>query len=125
MARKRRTTEPTLPAVTSERAARLSRLLTLLGQGGQTRAALMRRLKLDVRGFYRDLQLLRAAGIEVRLAEGTYKLTGTAEAALQRLPFPDPRLTVQEAVQLSKGRSAAHQKLKDSLDHILPEQAQK
>ena len=51
-------------SLTSLRAARLYRLLTLLGTGPQTRGFLLRRLKLDVRGFYRDLEetALRAAG---------------------------------------------------------------
>src|SRR5262245_27003202 len=65
---------PALKAVTDERARRLARLLQLLGAGPQTRAALTRHLRLDVRGFYRDLELLRAAGIAVTLENRRYVL---------------------------------------------------
>src|SRR5207253_231940 len=51
--------------LTPQRAARLYKLLILLGEGPQTRQFLLRRLKLDIRGFYRDLESLRALGIEV------------------------------------------------------------
>src|SRR5207247_731071 len=54
-------------AVTAERAARLVRLLQLLGTGPQTRVALARRLRLDIRSFYRDLELLRGTGIPLVL----------------------------------------------------------
>jgi len=118
MAKRSRT--PTPKAVTADRAARLCRLLRLLGTGGQTRAALLQRLRLDLRGFYRDLGDLRKFGIVVELHEGRYTLKGKAESALNRLPFPDPHLTLAEAVQLSKGRSAAHRKVKALLNKVLP-----
>jgi hypothetical protein len=107
-------------AVTADRAKRLCRLLRLLGPGGQTRAALLRRLRLDVRGFYRDLKLLRDVGVLVELHDNRYVLQGSADAAVSKVPFPDPGLTVGEAVQLSKGRTNAHRKLKGMLDDILP-----
>src|SRR5262245_6225528 len=99
-------------AVTSERAARLCRLLRLLDKGPQTRAALMKRLKLDVRGFYRDLESLRNAGIDVVLEKHRYRLGDDAEEAIARLPFPDPHLTLGEALQLAKGRTKSHRKIK-------------
>jgi hypothetical protein len=120
MARKR--TSPTAPqskTVTADRAARLYRLLKLLGTGSQSRQTIIRRLRLDVRGFYRDLELLRAAEIDVALVDGRYRLSGRASDAIARLPFPDPRLTLGEATQLSKGRSAAHRKLKAQLAEIV------
>jgi hypothetical protein len=80
---------------------------------------LKRRLSLDLRGFYRDLELLRAAGINLSLIEGHYMLQGSLHTVIARLPFPDPRLTLSEAVQLAKGRSAAHRKLKKQLMQIL------
>src|SRR5947208_561230 len=54
--------------ITPERAARLFQLLSLLGRGVQTRAGLIRTLRLTVRGFYRDLEVLRGVGIDVSLA---------------------------------------------------------
>jgi hypothetical protein len=120
MAKKRSTRpSPASRTVTAERAARLCRLLKLLATGPQTRSALTRRLRLDVRGFYRDLELLREAGIELTLARHRYALEGKADDAIARLPFPDPRLTLGEAQQLAKGRTLAHRKLKGQIDEII------
>lgn len=105
--------------VTPERAARLYRLLQLLGRGPQTRETLTRRLRLDVRGFYRDLELLRSSGINVPLRAHRYSLDDPLEEALASLPFPDPRLTLGEATQLARGRSAAHRKLKGQIERIV------
>ena len=119
MARKRPTrSSATAKAVTAERAARLYRLLQLLGTP-QTRESLTRRLRLDVRGFYRDLELLRASGIELPLLDGRYRLQVDVENAIARLPFPDPRLTLGEARQLAKGRTPAHRKLKEQIVAII------
>ncbi|AMV24261.1 hypothetical protein VT84_07685 [Gemmata sp. SH-PL17] len=107
-------------SLTSLRAARLYRLLTLLRSGPQTRAALLRRLKLDVRGFYRDLESLRALGIEVNVGDDTkYTLVGEVDDALAKLPFPDPGLNVRDALQLSIGNSSAHRKLKQRVNSFL------
>lgn len=121
MAKRRRpaTPEP-LPAVTLDRAARLCRLIHLLGGDSQPRSALLLKLRQDVRGFYRDLEFLRSVGIDVALKEGRYALRGSVADALGRLMLPDPHLTIGEAVQLSKGRTAAHRKLKDLLGQVLP-----
>ena len=121
MAKKRSPrTSPALRAVTPERAHRLCRLLQRLDAGPQTRATLTRQLRLDVRGFYRDLELLRSAGIAVTLREGRYTLDEDVAAAIARLPFPDPHLTLGEAQQLGKGRTAAHRKLQEQIQEILP-----
>ena len=111
------------PAVslTSLRAARLYRLLTLLGTAPQTRGFLLRRLKLDVRGFYRDLEALRTLGIEVAAGsdDARYALSGELDDALARLPFPDPGLNVRDALQLANGSTAAHRKLKQRVNSFL------
>jgi hypothetical protein len=106
-------------AVTAQRAARLYKLLRLLGQGPQTRASLMRRLKLDVRGFYRDLEVLRAAEITVVLHKRRYCLEDDLDDAIVRLPFPDPHLVLGEAMQLAKGRTKSHRKLKQIIASIV------
>lgn len=113
----KRPTSPTR-AVTTERAARLYRLLELLDGGPKTRSMLMRRLKLDVRGFYRDLGLLRACGIELQLERHRYSLQEKCAKAAARLPFPDPLLSLGEAKQLARGRTLAHRKLKEQLGNI-------
>ena len=89
--------------MTAERFGRLVLLLRLLSEKPHTREALTRRLKMDVRGFYRDLGLVRGAGIGVELAGGRYHLSGDLETALGLLPFPDPHLTLAEATTLAKG----------------------
>ena len=111
--------ELTLKAVTAQRAPYLYRLLRLLGKGPQLREVLTKRLRRDVRSFYRDLSVLRSAGIIVVLAEGRYRLQGDVDEAVARLPFPDPRLTLGEATLLAKGRSRAHRKLKEQIDQIV------
>jgi hypothetical protein len=106
-------------AVTVERASRLYRLLHLLAAGAPNRATLMRRLKLDVRGFYRDLELLRASGIVVTAEARRYRLHTPLDEAQARLPCPDPRLTIGEAVLLARGRTASHKKLRLHLTGII------
>jgi predicted DNA-binding transcriptional regulator YafY len=120
MAQKRKESVGAAPrAVTAERAARLFRLLQFLRRGPQTREALTRHLGRDVRSFYRDLELLRAGGIDLPLRNGSYYLDEAVDAATGRLPFPDPVLTLGEAQQLAKGRSPAARKLKKQIDRIV------
>jgi predicted DNA-binding transcriptional regulator YafY len=104
--------------VTLERFRRLYRLLGLLSGGAETRSSLLRRLHLDVRGFYRDLETLRAAGVPIAVTQGRYSLAESADAARDRLPFPDPHLTVSEVRQLAKGRGASHRKLRGQLGEL-------
>lgn len=108
-------------AVTSERAARLARLVQLLAHGPQTRDGLMRRLRLDVRSFYRDLEVLRNCGIHLPLHNGSYVLKQKLNLAIGRLPFPDPLLNLAEAMQLAKGSTPAHRKLQRLISRIRPD----
>src|SRR5262249_12676199 len=108
MASKSPTQRAATSPVTSERAARLYRLLRLLGRKPQPGEALAQALELGVRGFYRDLEALRAVGIEIQLHESRYTLVGKLADAVARLPFPDPGLTLGEATILARGRSKAH-----------------
>ena len=110
---------PETQAVTADRAARLYKLIRLLASGPKKRDALTKSLKLDVRGFYRDLDLLHRAGISITLAQQRYSLDGDRDAAVSRLPFPDPRLTLGEARQLAKGKTRAHLKLQEQLRRIV------
>lgn len=114
----RKTVDASTVTLTTQRAARLYRLLALLGSGPQTRNFLLRRLRLDVRGFYRDLETLELLGIEVLTTgdDPRYALTGGLDDALERLPFPDPGLTFRDALQLSNGSTAAHRKLKQRVN---------
>lgn len=123
MAKKRKTpAKASSPAVsvTSERFVRLYRMVKLLGDTPQTRDALARRLRLDVRGFYRDLDLLRSSGVTITLISGRYTLEQDAENALALLPFPDPRLTLGDARTLAKGRGVAQRRLAETVARIIP-----
>jgi len=106
--------------LTAPRAARLYRLLTVLGDGSQTRRVLLLRMKVDVRGFYRDLELLRELRLDISLGpDNRYALPVSLDEALGRLPFPDPGLSVRDVLQLCNGNTSAHRKLKQSVATVL------
>jgi hypothetical protein len=106
-------------SVSLDRAARLYRLVELLGDGPRTRAMILNKLKIDIRTFYRDLELLRECKIEITLERRKYSLDGAVKETLGRLPFPDPCLTIGEAQQLAKGRTKIHKKMRDVLKVIM------
>jgi hypothetical protein len=106
--------------VTPERFVRLYRMVKMLAGGAQTREGLARRLHLDVRGFYRDLDLLRSSGVSVTLSAGRYTLDQDTNDALALLPFPDPRLTLGGAKTLAKGRGPVHRALAETIAQIVP-----
>jgi hypothetical protein len=107
------------PAVTAERFMRLFRLVRTLGQGPKSREQLTQALGLDVRGFYRDLELLRTVGITVQLEESKYVLVEAVETVVSKLPYPDPHLTLGEMKQIAKGRSRLHKALQEQIAQLL------
>jgi predicted DNA-binding transcriptional regulator YafY len=111
--------KPAPVALTPDRVARLYRLVRLLGTGPKTRRILLRKLKVDTRGFYRDFEKLRAFGVAMEMHDGRYVLMESVREALARLPFPDPGLSVQEALQLAIGRTPAHKKLRARIEAFL------
>lgn len=114
-----KTPEPA-PAVTAQRAARLYRLLALTDGTARARTAIQTKLKVDRRGFYRDLELLRSLGVTVAPAGDKYQLVGGLDEALAKLPFPDPGLSLQEALDLAaNGRSEAHKKLRTRINNFI------
>lgn len=126
MAKKRSTPAPapppapsTRPALTAERFRRVYQLVQYLGEGPKTRDQTLARLGLDVRGFYRDLELLRAVGIEVTTEKGRYALAESLAGVVARLPFPDPHLTLGEARQLARGRGKPNRRLQEEVDRLL------
>lgn len=90
---------------------RLFKMVSILAKAPQNRETLCRRLRVDQRAFYRDLEQLRALAIDVVLEKEKYRLAQSLDAALERLPFPDPQLSYQDVLTLSTGRSNAHTKL--------------
>jgi hypothetical protein len=93
-------------------------LIRLLAGGPIARPVLLRRLGLNQRGFYRDVELLRAAGIRAVPSGGRYSLALRLTEAVDRLPFPDPRLTLGEAQRLARGSTAAHRSLRKRVEQI-------
>jgi hypothetical protein len=71
------------------------------------------------RGFYRDLELLRGAEIDVLFTDGLYSLGEPLAAAIARLPFPDPHFTLGEARQLAKGKTPLHKALQQRIDALV------
>ena len=119
MARKRtRAAASSQRAISAVRAGRLFQLIVLLATPGKPRPAILRRLSVDLRGFYRDLEKLREFGVEVSVQGQQYRLETSFESAVARLPFPDPRLNLHEAILLAKGKTAAHRKLRSRIERI-------
>ena len=107
-------------SLTGQRAGRLFRLLMLLGSGPLTRQRILRKLRIDVRGFYRDLEALRALGVEVEAGDDNrYVLVLDLDEAMARLPFPDPGLNFRDVQQLAKGETSAHRKLRRRINSFL------
>jgi hypothetical protein len=102
-------------SVSLERAVRLYRAVHLLAEGSRTRRSLLQSLKIDIRTFYRDLELLRDCQINVVLEGRHYRLVTPPAAARDALPFPDAGLSLGEAQILAKGRTKVHRKLRELL----------
>ncbi len=94
--------------ISADRAGRLYRLLKQVANTGPTsRPQLLKRLKVGMRTFYRDIDLLRGCGIIIHAEPKGYTLQVTLDEALAKLPFPNPELTFGDVLQLIKGRSSA------------------
>jgi hypothetical protein len=113
-----RSSEIAATGITRDRFLRLATMVQALAQGPQSREALMRKMRIDVRGFYRDLELVRGSGIAVALERQRYRLDEAASQVLERLPFPNPHLTLGEVTLLARGRTPAHRKLKRQLAEL-------
>jgi predicted DNA-binding transcriptional regulator YafY len=105
--------------ITPHRAARLFQLLNLLGGRPQSRPGLLKRLRIDLRSFYRDIEYLRSLGIEITANGGCYVLSIELDQALGRLPFPDPCLSVRDVMHLLNGSTAAKRKLRLKVEAVI------
>jgi predicted DNA-binding transcriptional regulator YafY len=119
--KKRTSTSRRGPAghITLARAARLHRLVTVLGTGSRGRDELLGALAVGLRTFYRELELLSKCGIKVRLDKKKYQLKTTVAEAEGRLPFPDPQLSFSEMAELSRGTSDAARRLASLLATVI------
>jgi hypothetical protein len=95
-------------------------LIQLLGAGPRERSALLKALRVELRGFYRDLELLRDAGVALKVRGHRYELDLPPRKAVRLVPFPDPGLTLGEVELLARGKSSAHAKLKKCLKALVP-----
>ena len=104
--------------VSDARAGRLFKLLKVLGKGPCNRVQLLRRLKIGMRTFYRDVELLRGHGVAIETIDAGYALMSSFDDAVNLLPFPDPKLTFGEIMTLMRGRTKAHRKLKQVFERL-------
>jgi predicted DNA-binding transcriptional regulator YafY len=105
--------------ISPARAARLYRLVTVLGKRPRPRDELLAELGIGLRTYYRELELLRRCGVKVRLDARQYTLQGTAGEAEGRLPFPDPQLSFAEMAELATGAGPAARRLAGLLRDVV------
>ena len=82
--------------ITLGRAARLHRLVMFLAASPRSRDEVLAELRIGLRTFYRELELLKRCGVRIQQKHKAYTLLATAEQAEGRLPFPDPQLSFAE-----------------------------
>jgi hypothetical protein len=105
--------------ITLQRAARLHRLVRFLAEAPRNRLAVLSELRIGVRTFYRECELLRRCGVKVRQQSKVYSLLTTAEQAEGRLPFPDPQLSFAEMAELAQCDCAAGRRLGALLAEVI------
>lgn len=101
------------------RAARLYRLVAILGERPRDRDSLLADLAVGLRTFYRELDLLRRCGIKVRRDGRSYDLKTSPDDARGRLPFPDPQLSFAEMAELSRHDGEASRRLAGLLEAVI------
>jgi hypothetical protein len=105
--------------ITLQRAARLHRMVRVLAEGPRPRDEILTHLRIGLRTFYRELDLLKKCGVRVRLKGKVYHLVPTASEAEGRLPFPDPQLSFAEMAELAQCPGAAGKRLADLLATVI------
>ena len=113
--------------ITLQRAARLHRLVRFLAERPRARSAILSELRIGLRTFYRELELLKRCGVKVRHKAKLYHLVPTAAEAEGRLPFPDPQLSFAEMAELAQCACPAGKRLAELLAAVInqPEPAKK
>lgn len=105
--------------ITLQRAARLHRLVAYLAGVPRPRADVLAHLRIGLRTFYRELDLLKKCGVKVKHRARLYHLMATAEEAEGRLPFPDPQLSFAEMAELSRCDCPAGRRLAELLASVV------
>jgi hypothetical protein len=109
--------------ITLQRAARLHRLVRLLASGPRARTAVLSELRIGLRTFYRELELLKRCTVKVRHKAKLYHLLPTATEAEGRLPFPDPQLSFAEMAELARCDCPAGRRLAELLATVINQPA--
>jgi hypothetical protein len=105
--------------ITLQRAARLHRLVRFLAETSRARGAILSDLRIGLRTFYRELELLKRCGVKVRHKTKLYHLVPTAAEAEGRLPFPDPQLSFAEMAELAQCPCSAGKRLAELLATVI------
>jgi hypothetical protein len=116
--------------ITLQRAERLHRLVIFLAETPRNRASILTELRVGLRTFYRELELLQRCGVKVRRKTKLYSLSATAGQAEGRLPFPDPQFSFAEMAELARSDCPAGKRLAGLLAAVtehpeLPKKGQK
>ena len=101
--------------ITLQRAERLHRLVIFLAGTPRNRASILSELRIGLRTFYRELELLKRCGVKVCHKTKLYLLSATAAQAEGRLPFPDPQLSFAEMAELARCDCPAGERLAELL----------
>ena len=107
------------PDLTPVRAQRLCKMLMALGSGPQAKDKLVKKLKVEERGFFRDLRLIRELGIAVTASDNRYLLTISLDDALGKLPLPDLQLSLRDALELSSGYAPTQRRVRRKLEALI------
>ncbi len=105
--------------ITLQRVTRLFRLVRFLAEAPRNRLAVLSELRIGLRTFYRELELLKRCGVKVRQRSKLYFLLATAEEAEGRLPFPDPELSFAEMAELARCDCPAGRRMADLLAGVI------
>jgi hypothetical protein len=90
-----------------------------LAENPRTRDGVLSELRIGVRTFYRELELLKRCGVRIQHREKDYTLLSTAEQAEGRLPFPDPQLSFAEMAELARCPGDAGRRLAEMLASVV------
>jgi hypothetical protein len=90
----------------------------LLAKAPRSRDEVLRELRIGLRTFYRELELVKKYGIKIRHRDHAYALLSSAAQAEGRLPFPDPQFSFAEMAELSRCPGAVGRRLADLLARV-------
>jgi hypothetical protein len=91
----------------------------LLADHPRSREAVLGELRIGLRTFYRELELLKRCGVKIQHRNKAYTLLATAAQAEGRLPFPDPQLSFAEMQELSQCPGNAGKRLAELLESVV------